>query len=150
MSGRNGVGLEAVGTFHTFQLRLEGVDWLYADGHTAVNWNVGLSTSHEGVKYTAEVMGDGTGEALGAYSAENTEAAYVFLSADGKFADQWKAQPSFVTALEGGPFLFWPKLSWTFASQWDLGFQAQFLLGNWKGPLDLFPGRGGVSVAYSF
>ena len=150
MSGRNGVGLEVVGTFPTAQVRLEGVDGLYPDGHTAVNWDAGLSTSNEGVKYTAEVMGDGTGEVLGAYSAEITQATYVFLSVDGKFSDQWKARPSFVAPLEGGPFLLWPQVTWTFAPPWELGFQAQFLLGDWKGPLDLFPGRAGVSLAYSF
>ena len=150
MTGRNGVGLEAVGTFPTVQVRLEGVDWLYPDGHTAVNWEAGLTTTHEGVKYTAEVMGDGTGEVLGSYSAETTQATYVFLSADGKFFEQWKATPALVAPLEGGPLLLWPKLAWTFNPQWELGFQAQVLLGNWKGPLDLFPGRVGVSLGYSF
>jgi hypothetical protein len=76
MTGRNGFGLELVGTFPTLQVRLEGVDWLYPDGHTATNWNLGLSTSHEGVKYTAEFLRDETGEILGNYSDHVTQATY--------------------------------------------------------------------------
>lgn len=37
MIGRNGVGLEASGTFPTAQVRFEGVDWVYPGGHTAAN-----------------------------------------------------------------------------------------------------------------
>ena len=150
MTGRTGFGLEAVGTFPTVQVRVEGVDWLYPDGHAATNWNLGFSTSHEGVKYTAEFLRDETGEILGNYSNGLSQVTYVFLSAEGKFFTQWKATPELVAPLEGGPFLFWPRLSWDFEPSWKLGFQAQWLIGHWKGPLDLYPGRTGVSLAYSF
>jgi hypothetical protein len=150
MTGRNGFGLELVGTFPTFQVRLEAVDWLYADGQATTNWILGLSTSHEEVKYTAEVLWDETGEILGGYSGQASQATYVFLSAEGKFFGDWKASPALVAAVEGGPFLFWPKLGWNFKPGWELGFQAQALLGNWKGPLDLYPGRAGLSISYSF
>jgi len=149
MTGRNGLGLELVGTFPTFQTRFEAVDWLYADNHIAVNWTLGLSTSNEGVKYTAEVLRDETGEILGGYTDQAPPATYVFISAEGKFFEKWKASPAMVLPLEGGPFLFWPKVSWIFEPHWELGFQAQMLLGNWKGPLDLYPGRAGFSLAYS-
>jgi hypothetical protein len=149
MTGRNAFGLELVGTFPEVQVRLEGTDWLYADHHTAANWTAGFSTSHEGVKYTAEILRDETGEILGDYSDVVGQATYVYMSAEGSFFSRCKASPALVVPLEGGPFLFWPKVSWNFAPQWDLGFQAQVLLGNWKGPLDLYPGRLGLSLAYS-
>jgi hypothetical protein len=149
MIGRNGFGLELEGTFPTLQVMLEGVDWLYPDGHTAANWTAGLSTTHEGVKYTAEVLRDQTGEILGVYSDQAPPATYVFISAEGKFFEQWQAAPALVAPLEGGPFVFWTKISWAFAPQWQAGFQAQVLLGNWKGPLDLYTGRAGVSLTYS-
>jgi hypothetical protein len=150
MTGREGLGLEAVGTFPTVQVRVEGVDWLYPDGHSASNWNLGFSTSREGVKYTAEFLRDETGEILGGYSNGLLQTTYAFLSAEGKFFDQWKAAPALVAPLEGGPFLFWPRASWDFEPSWELGFQAQWIIGNWAGPLDLYPGRTGVSLAYSF
>jgi hypothetical protein len=150
MTGREGFGLEAVGTFPTVQVRVEGVDWLYPDGRSASNWNLGFSTSHEGVKYTAEFLRDETGEILGSYSSGLTQVTYAFLSAEGKFFKQWKATPALVAPLEGGPFLFWPKVSWDFEPPWELRFQAQWLIGHWEGPLDLTPGRTGVSLSYSF
>ncbi len=150
MTGRNGFGLEAVGTFPTVQVRLEGVDWLYPDGHTASNWNLGVSTSHEGVKYTAEFLRDETGEILGNYSNQVVPATYAFMSAGGSVTGQSKATLALVAPLEGGPFLFWPKASWDFEPSWELGFQAQWLIGAWQGPMDLYPGRTGVSLAYSF
>jgi hypothetical protein len=149
MTGRNGFGLELVGTFPTVQFRLEGVDWLYPDGHTATNWNLGLSTSHEGVKYTAEFLRDETGEILGNYSDAISEATYLFMSAEGQFWGQWKAAPALVASFEGGPFLFWPKISWDFEPSWELGFQGQMIIGAWKGPLDLYPGRAGIALSYS-
>lgn len=150
MTGRNAFGLELAGTFPSFQIRVEGTDWLYPDQHTAANWIAGISTSHGGINYTAEVLRDQTGEILGMFSDETQQATYIYLTAEGGVLEHWKASPVLVVPLEGGPFLFWPKLTWDFATQWELGFQAQMLLGNWKGPLDLYPGRGGVSLAYSF
>ncbi len=149
MTGRDGFGLEMVGTFPTFQVRLEGEHWIYSDDHAATNWNLGVSTSHDGVKYTAEFLRDETGEILGNYSKQVIPTSYVFMTAEGKFLDQWKAAPAFVAPLEGGPFIFWPKVNWDFESSWELGFQAQWLIGAWEGPLDLYPGRTGVSLAYT-
>lgn len=150
MTGRNAFGLEIVGTFPTLQVRLEGTDWIYADQHTAANWILGISTSHEGVKYTAEILRDATGDILGAYSDDSNQATCAFISVEGTFFGTWKASPALVVPLEGGPLLFWPKVAWSFAPQWEAGFQAQVLLGNWKGPLDLYPGRGGFSLAFNF
>lgn len=149
MTGRNAFGLEAVGTFPGLQIRLEGTDWLYADQHTAANWTAGFSTTHEGVKYSAEILRDETGDILGAYSDMTAQGTYVFMSAEGTFFTRWEASPALVVPLEGGPFLFWPKVGWNFGPQWSLDFQAQILLGNWKGPLDLYPGRAGVALNYS-
>ena len=149
MTGRNAFGLEVVGTLPSLQIRLEGTDWLYADQHTAANWTVGFSTTHEGVKYSAEILRDDSGDALGGYSDLSAQATYVFVSAEGTFFTQWKASPALVVPVEGGPFLFWPKVSWEFAPQWSLNVQGQILLGNWKGPLGLYPGRAGASLAYS-
>jgi len=149
MTGRNAFGLEIMGSLPDMQVRLEGTDWLYADQHTAADWNIGFSTTHEGVQYSAEILRDETGDILGAYSDTGSQGTYVFLSAKGDFFTQWKATPALVVPVEGGPFLFWPKISWDFAPQWELGFQGQMLLGNWKGPLDLYPGRIAGSLSYS-
>lgn len=149
MTGRNAFGLEVVGTLPSLQIRLEGTDWLYADQHTAANWTAGFSTTHEGIQYSAEILRDETGDILGGYSDVTSQGTYVFVSTEGAFLTQWKASPALVVPLEGGPFLFWPKVSWEFAPQWTLDFQGQILLGNWRGPLDLYPGRAGASLAYS-
>jgi hypothetical protein len=150
MSGRNGLGLELNGTFPEFQVRLEGVDWMDADGHASVNWIAGLSTVHDGMKYTAEVLRDSNGEILGNETDRLPQATYVFLSMTGLLWKEWKVSPALVAPLEGGPVLFWPKLSWGFSQQWEAGFQAQLMMGNWKGPLDLYPGRAGLSLGYLF
>lgn len=150
MDGRNGFGLEVAGTFPQFQVRLEAVDWLYPDGHAAVNWNAGLSTVRDGVKYSAEVLRDETGEILGVDSNRRALGTYVFISIEGTFWGEWKAMPSLVTPLEGGPFLFWPKATWDFSPSWQGNFEAQLLLGNWPGLLALRPNRAGISIAYSF
>ncbi|HUO58730.1 MAG TPA: hypothetical protein VMV05_11200 [bacterium] len=150
MNGRSGAGLELVGTFPTLQVRVEGVDWIYPDGHALANWTIGLSTSHEDVKYTAEVLRDGTGEILGAYSTEASQATYVFISTEGSFFGKWRAAPALVAPLEGGPILFWPRVEYQLEAGWVVGFQAQCLLGNWSGPLALAPGRCGLSLEYTF
>jgi hypothetical protein len=150
MNGRNGFGLEAAGTFPQFQVRLEAVDWLYPDGRAAVNWNAGLSTVRDGVKYTAEVVRDETGEILGGDSNRRIQGTYVFISIEGTVLEEWKVTPSLVTPLEGGPFLFWPKASWDFSPSWQGIFEAQLLLGNWPGLLALRPNRAGISIAYAF
>ena len=150
LSGRNGFGLEMAGTFPDFKVYVEAVDWFYGDGNARVEWTAGLSTANKGIVYTAEVLRDETGRILGDFSDRLGEATYVYLSAQGSLFTRWKVTPSLVTPLEGGPFLFWPKVSWTFATPWEAAFQAQFPLGNWNGPLDLYPGRAGLSISYSF
>lgn len=150
LSGRNGFGLEVAGTFPDFKVYGEGVDWFYGDGTTQVEWTAGLSTANKGIVYTAEVFRDQTGRILGDFSDRLGESTYIYLSAQGSLSTQWKITPSLVTPLEGGPFLLWPKVAWKFASPWEAAFQAQFPLGNWSGPLDLVPGRAGISISYSF
>lgn len=148
MDKQNDLGLEIMGTFPTFQVRFEGVDRLYPDGHTAQDWNLGVSTLRYGVKYTAEVLRDGTGEIL-ADDLNDTPGTYAFASVEGTLTTQWKISPAVVAALDGGPILFWPKISWAFALPWEVGFQAQVPLGNWAGPLEKVPGRAGVSLNYN-
>ncbi|HEY5039208.1 MAG TPA: hypothetical protein VIJ93_09075 [bacterium] len=151
MKGRNGLGLEAMGTLPDFQVRLEGVDWLYPDGHAAAEWVVGLSTVKDGTTYTLEAFRDETGNMLGFYSsAPASQATYVSASVEKDFTDGWKVSPSLAFSLEGGPLLFWPKASWGFSTHWELEFEAQIQLGRVAGPLALNPGRAGLSVSYSF
>jgi hypothetical protein len=150
LTDRDGLGLEAVGTFPKFQLRLEGVEWLYRGGSAKADWIAGFSTSHQGIQYSAEVLQDGSGEILGAASDGSPQATYVYLLASGNFFPQWKASPGFVAPLEGGPLLFWPQVRWAFQTGWDLGFQAQWPIGEGRGPLDLVPGRTGISMEYQF
>ena len=150
MTGRNGAGLELVGTFPMLQVRFEGVDWLFADGHAVAAWNLGISTSHEGIKYTAEVLRDGTGEILGRNSSDNLPGTYAFISIEGSLFEKCKTLPSIVAPLEGGPFLFWPQVTCQLEEAWTISAQAQCLLGKWRGPLDMAPGRCGLSLAYAF
>jgi hypothetical protein len=147
MDKQNELGLEIMGTFPTFQIRFEGVDRLYPDGHTAQDWNFGVSTLRYGVKYTAEVLRDGTGEIL-ADDLNDTPGTYLFISAEGTLTPEWKISPAVVGSLEGGPILFWPKINWAFAASWEVGIQAQLPLGEGVGPLEKVPGRAGLSLAY--
>lgn len=150
MSGRNGLGLELVGTFPDFKARFEGVDWLYPGGNTSMEWVAGLSTVHEGATYTVELIEDGDGSVLGGFSNKTTKTAYISPSFEKDFSGGWHLVPSLAFSLEGGSLLFWPKGSWDFSPSLECGIQAQIMMGPDQGPLALNPTRLGTWVAYSF
>jgi hypothetical protein len=150
LTGRNGLGLEMVGTFPDIKAWLEGVDWLAPDGSSAVECVAGISTVHEGATYTLEAIRDVTGNALGGFSSTTTQAIYISPSFEKDFDGGWHLAGALAFALEGGPILFWPKGSWDFSPSWEWGFQAQVLVGPDQGPLSLSPMRLGTSVSYSF
>ena len=150
LSGRNGLGLELDGTFPDFQARAEGVDWLYPDGSVQLDWIAGLSTVRDHTTYNLEVFRDGSGQALGFFSNDSFQATYLFASVEKDFHGEWEVFSGLVKALEGGPLMFWPKVSWRFSPSWELGLQGQFMMGSASGPLALNQTRTGVSVSYSF
>jgi hypothetical protein len=150
LTGRNGLGLEMVGTFPDLKAWLEGVDWLYSGGISAVDWVAGLSTVHEGATYTLEVLRDESGIMLGGFSDITTRATYISPSYEKNFPGGWRLTGTLAFALEGGPILFWPKGSWNFSPPWEWGLQAHILAGPNQGPLALAPTRLGTWVSYSF
>lgn len=143
------MGMELAGTFPDFQVRLEGVDWIYPNGIVQFEWIAGFSTLRQGIAYSIELYRDETGGVLGDLSAGTTNATYLFMTMKKEFPGEWKVEPSLVKGIEGGPFLFWPKASWGFAASWELGLQGQFKVGTVPGPLALTPNRLGLSISYS-
>lgn len=150
LQGRDGLGLEAAGTFPDFKAWVEGVDWFFPGGVDRLQWVAGLSTIKQGTTLKAEFFQDGTGEILGGFSNGTLDAAYLSGSVGRKFPGGWKTELSLVKSVDGGPFLFWPKIQWAFAPQWEAGFQAQILIASGAGPLDLYPGRTGLSGSFLF
>ncbi len=150
LTGRDGIGMELSGTFPDFQARFEGVEWFAPGGAVRLEWTAGLSTVMQATQWTLECFQDATGEALRGVSSGTGNGTYFFASAERQFTAQWRFAPALVKALEGGPFLFWPKVSWRFEPSWLLEFQAHLPLGNDPGPLALDPGRVGLSVNYLF
>jgi hypothetical protein len=150
LRGRDGVGLEVSGTFPDFQARFEAVEWIYPGGATRFEWAAGFSTVSEGTQWTLESFQDPSGAVLGTLSSGVVQGTYLFASAEREFTAQWRFTPALVKAVEGGPFLFWPKVTWRFESSWLLEFQAQLPLGSDPGPLALNPGRAGLSMTYLF
>jgi len=156
LQGRNGMGLELSGTFPDFQLRVEGVDWLYPSTSSGqapsaqLEWVLGISTFRKGVGYTLEIFRDETGRILGDASAGLTNATYLFTSMEKTFSDGWKVSPALVKGFEGGPLIFWPKVSWDFSQGWEASCQGQFRIGTVPGPLALAQNRCGVSIGFSF
>ncbi len=150
MLGRNGMGVELSGTFPDFQLRVEGVDWLFPDGTARAEWVAGVSTLRQGIAYSVEIYRDETGGVLGDFSAGTVNATYFYTSIEKTFPGDWKISPALVKGIEGGPFLFWPKASWGFEKSWELDVQGQLKIGTVPGPLALVPNRLGLSITYSF
>lgn len=150
LNGRSGLGLELSGTFPDFQLRVEGVDWLYPDGTAQAEWVLGFSTVRNEIAYTLELFRDETGNVLGQDSGGAVNDTYLFTSMEKTFTGEWKVTPALLKGIEGGPFLFWPKVSWDFAPPWELAFQGQFRIGTVPGPLSLLQNRCGISVSYNF
>jgi hypothetical protein len=150
LNGRDGLGLELSGTFPDFQLRVEGVDWLYPNGTAQTEWVLGFSTVRKGIAYTLEMFRDETGSVLGADNPGMGGATYLFTSMEKSFEGEWKITPGLLKGIEGGPFMFWPKVSWGFSPPWVLAFQGQLRIGTVPGPLALIQNRVGLSVSYSF
>lgn len=150
LTGREGAGLELSGTFPDFQARLEGVDWLYPDGVSQLEWVGGLSTVKNQTTYNLEFFKDGTGQVLGAFSGGYTQAAYFFASVEKQFPSKWDAFGGLLKSLDGGPALLWLKADVDLGQKWNLGLQAWLPLGGADGPLGLVDHRIGTSVGYSF
>lgn len=150
LNGRDGLGLELSGTFPDFQLRVEGVDWLFPNGTAQTEWVLGFSTVRKGIAYTLEMFRDETGSVLGADNPGMGGATYLFTSMEKSFEGEWKITPGLLKGIEGGPFMFWPKVSWGFSPPWVLAFQGQLRIGTVPGPLALIQNRCGVSLTYSF
>jgi hypothetical protein len=143
LTGRDGMGLELSVTFPDFKVWVEGVDWIFPAGPAQWEWVIGASTIGEGATFVLEAYRDKIGSRLGAFSNGTTDGQK-------SFPGEWKAASAWVKALEGGPLLFWPQLSWGFSPAWELGFQGQIPVGNQPGPLAVFSSRVGVSLSYSF
>jgi hypothetical protein len=146
----DGLGWEVMGTFPDVQVRFEGVEWFNSFGGRFTDLNFGVSTSRYGVKYTLEVLRDGTGEIFRGEPEFFTGAYYFFISAEGALTKEWKISTAVVASPDGGPILFRPKLNWAFEERWETGFQAQVPLGDWAGPLQNVPGRVGLSLNRQF
>src|SRR5439155_597710 len=105
----------------------------------------GFSTVRQGTAFSIEIYRDETGGVLGPFSAGTVNATYLFTSMEKTFPGEWKVAPALVKGIEGGPFLFWPKVSWGFSQSWELGLQGQLKIGTVPGPLAVVPNRVGVS-----
>jgi len=110
----------------------------------------GVSTLRQGIAYSIELYRDETGQVLGDFSAGTVNATYLYTSMEKNFPGEWKITPALVKGIEGGPFIFWPKVSWGFSPSWELELQGQLKIGTVPGPLALVPNRLGLSVSYSF
>jgi len=150
LNGRNGAGLELSGTFPDFQVRFDGVNWFYSDGRVQLEWVAGVSGLIQGTKLTLEGLQDTNGDALGGWTMGNPNAFYLFASAQRDFSGQWQANLALVKSLNGGPLLWWPKVSWSWNRDWKLTAQAQWPLGATDGALGLYPSRTGLSLAFLF
>jgi hypothetical protein len=150
LSGRDGAGLEVSGTFPDFQARLEGVDWLYPDGASQLEWVAGLSTSKNQVTYNLEFFKDGSGQVLGAFSNGYTQASYFFASVEKKFPSKWGAFVGALKSPDGGPALLWIKANADLGSGYDLAYQAWLPVGNVAGPLAGLAHRSGISFSNNF
>lgn len=147
---KDGLGLEVMGTFPDFQVRWEGVDWVYPGGKERLEWISGVSTVKWGMTYTLEVLRDFEGEAMGIASDENPDVFYLSGELEGKLAADLKMKSTLVKSPQGGPFLFWPRVEWNLAPDWLASFEGQVLLGNGPGPLSPLPARTGVEFSYVF
>ncbi len=150
MIDRDGIGMEASGTFPEFQARLEAVEWLYHYGSAYLEFVAGLSTVQEKITYNLEAFLDGTGSVLGAFSSKPGRVVYLFASVGKDFFTGWKASVGLVKSPVGGPFLFWPKISWAYAESRELDLQCQVPLAVGDGSLDLTTTRMGLSAAYLY
>lgn len=146
LEGRDGMGLELSGTFPDFQVRFEGVNWVYADNTDLFEWVGAVSTLIDMTKVSLQCLQDATGGALGPWEEGQPGVFYLFASAQRDLTAQWQAEAAGVQPLNGGPFLFWPKISWAFETNWKLRFQAQ-----WRSTTPAYAqDQAGLSVDYSF
>jgi hypothetical protein len=150
LSGREGAGLEVSGTFPDFQARLEGVEWLYPDGTSRLEWMAGLSTSKNQVTYNLEFFKDGSGQVLGAFSDGTTQASYFFASVERKFPSKWGAFVGLLKSPDGGPALLWIQADVDLGRGYDLAYQAWLPVGSQPGPLAGVAHRSGINFSYTF
>jgi hypothetical protein len=150
LRGRNGAGLELSGTFPDFQARLEGVDWLYPDGSSQLEWVAGLSTVKNQTTYNLEFFRDGTGQVLGAFSDGALQDSYFFASIEKRVPAKWGAFAGALLSPDGGPAVFWIKADLALGGQWTLGYQAWLPAGEANGPLSGLTHRSGVALSESF
>ncbi|HVM32276.1 MAG TPA: hypothetical protein VMU88_04015 [bacterium] len=141
LSGREGLGLEGLVTFPDFQLRLEAVRWAWGGRLTALETLAGFSTRWEGGDWCLEWLKDGTGEALASFSTRAPAADYLTLFWRRALDENWVWEPTLVKSLQGGPLLFWPKLTWSFESGWTFGAEGQVGAFFSEGPLAAHPDR---------
>ena len=150
LTGKNGAGLELSGTFPDFQARLEGVDWLYPDGSSQLEWVAGLSTVKDQTTYNLEFFRDGSGQVLGPLSDAYTPSGYFFASVGKKLPSKWGAFAGILKSVDGGPAVFWIKADVALGGQWTLGYQAWLPAGEANGPLSGLTHRSGVALSESF
>jgi|GEM_PF-1903300 len=150
LSGRNGAGLELSGTFPDFQARMEGVDWLYLDGTSQLDWIAGLSTVKNLITYNLEFFKDGSGQVLGPFSDGYTQASYFFASIEKRFPTKWGAFAGLLKSIDGGPAVFWIKAHVDLGENWKLGYQAWLPAGDANGPLAGLTHRSGLILSESF
>ncbi len=146
LEGRDGIGLELSGTFPDFQVRFEGVNWIYANNTDLFEWVGAVSTLIDKTKVSLQCLQDATGGALGPWQGSLPGIFYLFASAQRDLTAQWRLEATGVQPLNGGPFLFWPQVSWAFEPEWKLRFQAQWRSSNVIYAQD----QAGLSVDYSF
>lgn len=150
LSGRDGIGWDASLTFPTFQARFEGTRWAFSGGAGVLETVAGLSTVLDSSALVLEWLHDGTGEAVGRFSNRAPDADYVFFSWERPLGKNWKILPVLVKSMEGGPLLFWPKVRWDFAEDWEFGLESQVGIGCSPGPLALNPDRVLMEVGVHF
>jgi hypothetical protein len=145
---RQGLGLEGVVTFPTFQLRWEGVEWFLPANRSALEMEAGVSSRWDESNLCLEWLKDGTGEALGGFSNGNPSADYFYFSLNRGLDKHWTLEPALVKSPEGGPFLFWPRVVLNFDTGWQFSLQGQVSAAFSEGPLALNPDRVFLALAY--
>jgi len=150
LTGRQGLGLEGVVTFPTFQLRWEGVEWFFPTNRSALEMEAGFSSRWDGSNLCLEWLKDGTGEALSGFSNGNPAANYFYFSLNRALDKHWTLDPALVKSPDGGPFLFWPRVVLNFDTGWQFSLEGQVSVAFAEGPLALNPDRVFLALAYEF
>jgi hypothetical protein len=148
LTDRQGLGLEGVATFPTFQVRLEGAEWFFSSGRAALEMEAGVSSRWDESNLCLEWLKDGTGEALGGFSNRNPAANYFYFSLNRALDKHWILEPVLVKSPDGGPFLVWPRVVLNFDTGWQFSLEGQVSTAFSEGPLALNPDRVFLALAY--